>query len=225
MKKLFIALMCVLLAGLCACGPVKKPGQTTTTPNIGTFPDEEIVWAKTTKHTTEATETTIKTPETTNEDPYYSIYEENSEKYPHAMNNLYYFLYDVDGDGTNELLFGAEWMEDIHLTAVYSIKDGVAVWQEGFVNLLHPDFTNNPPLLFKNGTIMMGKFSYYRLEDGEIKRKTVVEEDGKCYNFIVYEPYPGTPITKEEFERVRTEYEGDGQIVEVDWKPLAEYGQ
>jgi hypothetical protein len=34
-----------------------------------------------------------------------------------------------------------------------------------------------------------------------------------------------TPITQAEFDRVQNEMEGDGQVVELDWKPLAEYGR
>ena len=71
----------------------------------------------------------------------------------------------------------------------------------------------------------MGEFGYYRLENGEIKNKTVIEQNGKYYDFIINGPYPGTLITKEEFGRVRKEFEGDGELVELDWKTLAEYGR
>ena len=33
------------------------------------------------------------------------------------------------------------------------------------------------------------------------------------------------PITEKEYNRLKKEYEGDGKVVEIDWKPLAEYGK
>jgi hypothetical protein len=32
-------------------------------------------------------------------------------------------------------------------------------------------------------------------------------------------------LSPNEFDRVKQEFEDDGQVVEIDWKPLAEYGR
>jgi len=54
----------------------------------------------------------------------------------------------------------------------------------------------------------------------------LIDDYGQCYRFNIYvDEFPGTPITKAEFDRVQKEFEGDGQTVELDWKPLAEYGR
>jgi len=135
----------------------------------------------------------------------------------------YHTFYDLDGDGTKELLLGVDDGFGVCLTSVYVIQNGIAVWVEGFINDL--EYCTTPPSLFKNGTIMMGEFGYYRLKDGKFMNKSLTEKDGKYYHFTINGPYPGVSITKEEFDRVRKEYEGDGEIVKLDWKPLAEYGK
>jgi len=143
------------------------------------------------------------------------------------VNAYHYVLYDLDGNGTNELLLGfKEW----GLVEVYSIQNGVAVRQEES-SLLDPAEVS-PPLLFKNGVIRVNwntdgapRIAYYRFEDGELKRSTtLIDNFGQYYRYNMYaDQFPGASITKAEFNRLQKEFEGDGQVVELDWKPLAEY--
>jgi len=116
---------------------------------------------------------------------------------------------------------------------IYTIQDGIAVRQEQFE--LDPECDHS--VLLCNGTIRvripdMGvvAFSYYRFENGEIKHKTGIAKDERSHDVIRYfhanvDEQKLIPITKEEFERVQKEFEGDGQVVELDWRPLADYGK
>jgi len=151
--------------------------------------------------------------------------------YYRGYKNLQYALYDIDGNGTNELLLGTGDSgyadKDDLIISIFTIQDGVAVQQRNVPS----------PTLLKNGTIWTGGESgsgifheYYRFEDGSLKLQTGISE----YNSIDkdergrFQSFPDgrrIDITEEEFERVRKEFEGDGQVVELDWKPLAEYGR
>ena len=134
MKKLFIALLCLLLiAGLCACGQTEtatdadeitaSTGETTvigagiTAPN----PKEAIAEETTTKGTTTTkTPTTMIPPKvdipTSKDDPYSYIIKDRYDivynqyceygYYEHLRE--YYALYDIDDNGTKALLHGQE---------------------------------------------------------------------------------------------------------------------
>jgi hypothetical protein len=68
---------------------------------------------------------------------------------------------------------------------------------------------------------------YYRFEGGQLKLQIdLVNAWGDYYQaYDIDRVGLGTPITKAEYDRVKAEMEGDGQVVEIDWKPLAEYGR
>jgi len=164
----------------------------------------------------------------------------NYDEDPSQMERTHYDLYDIDGNGTNEFLQGMDIWGVSYLTNIYTIKDGVAVWQEAFGTTGEGGSTL-PSTLFKNGTIrvdcvddgMRFFYYYYRFVDGELKFQTLlIYEQGDEYLQATYSrinvidrPSPSTPITKAEFDRLQKEFEGDGQVVELDWKPLAEYGR
>ena len=152
------------------------------------------------------------------------------EYYNNYFSGHYYSFYDINGDGIEELLLSTDGSNDNKcLHTVFVIQDGVAVWQEQFAP--YPYFSP-PPILFKNGTIWSSSgieepfyYSYYRFIGGELKFQTLLKDDyGKYYRMHV-QYGPIAPITKEEFDRLQKEFEGDGQVVELDWKPLAEYGR
>jgi len=226
MKKLVAALLCLLLVGLCACEEAGK-GETTVVTTQITSP-EGIVIEQTEFCTTERM--SIQRPLADNESeygPYNDILVGLIERSYYCQ----YALYDLDGNGTKELLLGEDtWVsEKTLITSIYTIQDGEAVYQDEFLwdplGAWEFEWTALP-VLYKNGTIMLGDYFYYRLEkNGAIIRTSVIEEDGKYYRFIMNGSYPGTPISKKEFDRIRKEFEGDGQVVVLDWKPLAEYGR
>jgi len=222
MKKIIIAILCALLAGLCACEPTEPPETTTTA-------------AQTTIATTESA------TETTSEEfaIYAGIVQDYLEEYNELLNEEnrfmdphYYFLYDIDGNGTKELLMGENIRDkETTISNIYTVQNGEAVLQEE--TKFWMDF-NPSILLFKNGTIRYcgtdeeGEgFGYYRFKKGELKRLIgLLDEYGNYFTSSgSLETYKKTPITKQEFDRVQKEMEGDGQTVELDWKPLAEYGR
>lgn len=230
MKKIHCALFaCVLTAalplGLTACGGEPNGNDT---PTETAAPGPYITVAQISPN---------------ENDPYSSVVKElYDEVLSHSIDMNYDFiseqhfaLYDVDGNGVNELLLGVEMWEDgeITLHSICAIQNGVAMKP---ISLWTDD--DSPVVLFDNATIMTKRASdnerritYYRFEDGELKYQTGLRygddysleyDDGEYYR---RESGEYIPITKEEFDRVKQEMEGDGQVVELDWKPLAEYGQ
>jgi len=152
---------------------------------------------------------------------------------PDLLKKRYYFLYDLDGNDTKELLLGQAWGEDIYLYAVYAIKNGIAVRQEEY---WYDPQRGNPPLLYKNGIIRVEAdgdtmLQYYRFEDGELKFQIMLIDDyspvfdSGNYKRVDEKGGFSKIITKAEFDRLQKEFEGDGQVIELDWKPLAEYGR
>ena len=208
MKKLFSALLCLCLLVLCACGRAMP---------------KELA-------------------------PYRSILRKHyvsSKLWSILYDGVkHYAFYDLDGDGTEELLLGAEQgpLTLIGILDVYTIKDKKAVFQDVTVW----DRRNPPPELFENGTIKTfdnenDRFSYYRFEAGELKFKTRLFDNVEYQawlelggweiddEFLYSLQFPfdpdkeDIPLTKEEFEQLQKDMEGDGQTVELDWKPLSEY--
>ena len=162
-------------------------------------------------------------------DPYWAVVQTVQSNIEHYS----YAFYDVDSNGINEFLLGYDDQRPIR---VYTILSGVAAE----IVQLTADFDGfGANIFFENGTIKRSSadefatyYSYYRLEAGELAfQGGLIDENGtnpedgslvKAY----YRHYPdGTveTITKEEFDRVKAEFEGDGQEVELDWKPLKEY--
>ena len=86
--------------------------------------------------------------------------------------------------------------------------------------------------ILKNGTIRIeGRddngtgFGYWRFEDDGVLRNQVglSIESGKYIRVTTTDGYQRIPIAKEEYDRIKKEMEGDGQVVKLDWKPIAEY--
>jgi len=229
MKKLFIASLCLLLAGLCACEPSRQEKPTSSGESTETA-------------TTAIALSTVDVKADENDPFSFVVKELYDDVRSHSIDMNYDFLkgqfytfYDIDGNGTEELLLGVAMWEDGENTlhSICAIKDGIAM---NPVPLWTDD--DSPVVLFTNATIMTKRasdnerrISYYRFEDGELKYQTGLRygddysleyDDGEYYR---RESGEYIPITKEEFNRVKQEMEGDGQVVELDWKPLAEYGQ
>jgi len=204
MKKLFVVLLCLLLAGLCACGQVEPSQETGAAPTTAEIdPAERALYA----------------------DVLDSLV---------GLDKSYYALYDIDGDGTKELLHGTEeWNGEAALWSVYAIQNGVAVYQKQFS--VYNDGGTSPSFIYKNGTIsVVGHWNdlptivYYRFEAGELKHQETLMHDAWRQEYLRHNKnneFPGTPITQEEYEQVQQELEGGGQVVVLDWWPLAEYEQ
>ena len=221
MKKLLAAVLCLVLVGLCACGR-RAMGETTTTD-------------KTTQDTaTNRYGQAVVDIKTDKKDPYSFVIKEHYDLFFDENIDPYvkhFFLYDIDGDGTKELLLGMETYSGIVLFAVYSIQDNIAARQEALTPWME-EFPFQRSLL-KNGTIKIeGRdevgpgYGYLRFEDGELRRQASLGIDyGEYVRIYTENGYERVPITKAEFDRLQKEMEGDGQVVDLDWKPLAEYGR
>jgi len=218
MRKVFILLFLPLFVSLCACKSVEVPDETIMTTQ-----------ATTTTEQSEASVSTV-TGKTDKNDPSFDTVKAYIKSYIDNLEGQHYALYSIDGNSTKELLSGLKWGEQIYLTAVYTIQDGVAVRQEEF---RADPACGPPPLMFKNGTIVAfdddgGRqiYYYFRFEAGELKFQVGLNDyyDSDYYRVDDWDDLPRA-ITKAEFDRVKKELEGDGQVVELDWKPLAEYGR
>jgi len=230
MKKLSIILLCALLAGLCACGQIEQ--ETTVAPTMGD-PTEIPTTA------IELTKVEIPTDE---DDPYSFLVKERYENaFSSSINSnqnhlkyTYFTLYDIDGNGTKELLLGNDGRPNgMSIVWLYTIQNGVVVQQDIVPGWLAESYPHN--LLLKNGTIKVvsddglgSGYGYLRFEDGELKHKVSLGINENGEHICIYTDengYERALITKTEYDRLRKEYEGDGQLAALDWKPLEEYGR
>ena len=205
MKKLFIAILFLLFVSLCACGQATS---------------KELA-------------------------PYNSILRKHyisSKLWGVHYDGIDHFaLHDFDKDGTKELVLGVEFGPDIGILDVYRLHDNKTVLQD--VTVWNRRIS--PPYLFENGTIRFDDreidwISYYGFEDGELKLQACVLDQNEWYDwwldtqvsdppfppYTLIDPDPekeDIPLAKEKFEQSRKEMEGDGEVVELEWIPLAEY--
>jgi len=217
MRKLFIAMLCLLFAGLCAC--------------VQVVPEEVSTTAEVLTTALFGVETTAIAPPLSPEElkklqsgPYAEAIKTLKKSYasaPEQFNNLHFALYDIDGNGTKELLlsYGANPFID----AIYTIQNGVAVPQEAYP---YHDISEWSHVfwLYKNGVIKTRttshedetSYSYYRFEDGTLKRQPVTYNDKDSSIYI--------SLTQEEFKQTQKELEGDSKAVTLNWKPLVNFG-
>jgi len=238
MKKLTITFLCLLFTGLCACqqGVRSEEKATTTTRKSGTEEPKPII--------------TIKTSE---DDPFSTIISDQvnwlMEKYIET-NDIHYYeraseqqysLYDINGNGTTALLLGWE-NSNGQVGEIYTAQNNVAEQRLS----VFEDAGDSMIYVLKNGCIYTeqadgsGTKGYYRFEDGQLKLVAGLgyygDIDGSVFRvdptgeerdyFFDFIP-DGTevPISDEEGRRLYKELVGDGQLAELDWKPLAEYGR
>jgi len=222
MKKLPLVLLCLLFMGLCACGEVISLEVTSA---IMPPSDSSTLTTIVEKATTDMTKPFATTVEI---NPYSEFMKTYTNSFYGSMEGYYYTLHDIDGNGIQEWFLGRNTDGGIGLCSVYAIHNGAVVRQEQ----ISTDFTSpHQFLVFRNGILRTGGrnmdgwlvYVYYRFEAGELNPQTELYE----YRSIRIDPVTRKeiPLTDEEFDRVQKEMEGDGQVVELDWKPLAEYGR
>jgi len=219
MRKAFILLLCMLLAGLCACR--------------GSVPEETTVEERTTTFE-------IKTNP---DDPFsYAIADvEVGDIWPIGRNwREDYALYDTDNQGTMALFLGIK-NPDGFINEIYILQNGVAE------RVLSADNASGDCVItmYKTGVICTdqldgeGAGGLYRFEDGQLKLiaglGTYGDERGgyrvgptggeKDFFFDFIPDGTEVYMSADEFNGLIEELLGDFEPMELDWKPLAEYGR
>lgn len=163
---------------------------------------------------------------------------ENFEGFFKNGNCTHYFLYDLNGDGVEEMLLG-KWVKVGHYTDdpnpptalkpyfVCTLKDGEVEYMD-FDSLYWSEFIYDR-VLFSNGLVMTTWgpeknpsciFAYF---DGkELKQKDflfhLMPDD-------IYLEIDESEMTEEEYHRRIDEAIGDATPVEIEWKRIDECGQ
>ena len=216
MKKLFAALLCLLLAGLCACGQATSPEETTTVV-------ERPTWLAADAHTA------------------FSSIIEDALNQPKGYDTLKDFiLYDTGCESAPALLAGVDNFNG-YIHEIYTFQNGAAKqvlcidYETGdcYINILKTG-------IIKTGSFGVSTNSYYRFDEegqlklimkldsyGDYRGLFRVDPTGEKKDFDFYFTPDGTEvhISQKKFERLKEEIEGDGEVVDLDWKPLAEYGR
>ena len=172
---------------------------------------------------------------------------ETFDEFTRRFPDVYYFLYDLNGDGIKELLFGG-YMKigydieahnppvKICITDVYTIKNGKAENIDSQSKL--SEYFIRDRYLLSNGMIVtkLGFFEdspdYYFLayEKDQLDFKCYVyhsvEGSGDSYSKVVdfNKLYQPQAITKTEYESIYNDLCGNAKPVEIDWKRIDEYG-
>ncbi len=261
MKKMNAILLVLALIFLCACTSAKND-QNQTEDNVTTQTTDNI--------TTLEVGTTSEKPFYTKEiktdvsDPYSSLIKEKCDYittfwkdvnpedkkrgfdyYIKDFEDLYYFLYDLDKDGTNELLFGTLQrvgtdFEDIYapkkicISSIYTVKDGKAVkvdtgsWWD-FVIIIDRILYSNGVIVVKWGNEEIPCYAAWTLENEELNIKCYVrhsagDPEKGYYKAINFHNLSETSISKDEYYSLYNKYIGDAKAVDIDWKRIDEYG-
>lgn len=259
MKKMNAILLVLALIFLCAC---------TSANNDKNLTKDNTTTQTTDNTTTSEVETTSEKPFYTKEiktnisDPYSYVILEKCKKTEEYLNvnipndpdtgksfeekvkeyyymDVYYYLYDLDSDGTDELLLGS-WMSvgnDIEainpvklcVTNIYTIKNGKAVQVEGTDWFSTDLFLDR--IVYSNGMIVTTTGNrvdpgYFILgyENGKIDPKcyTLHADDyRKIDDFISFSNE--IVISKKEYDQLYKKFCGDAKAVDIDWKRIDEY--
>ncbi len=267
MKRLFAILLCVIFALLTACGTPSGDERGTTTKEEFATPavritdrnDEGNTWRIEGDYALEPTVTlpqrlseeelqAIKIP-TSKDDPYsyvidgwISWYKDAGPDFDSEMDR--YALYDINGDGTDELILGSidvlggvdiydfgvavEPTYGILIDSIYTIGDGKCV--EADKLSIRSDAYQT--ILFDNGLIKVvcctprNPWIYYCKMVGDnfeaVGYPIFKNYNGECFSF---KDCVENPITEEEFNRRIAEIEDGAHPVELEWKHLQDYGK
>ena len=268
MKRLFAILLCMIFALLTACG-------TPSGDERGTTMHEESVTCVGTKTADVTEPNTLRLngdydsvptviqPKPLSEkelksisipispnDPYSYVISDLVEWYKQAgsrfnSENERYSLYDINDDGTDELILArigvlggstvydyeginAERTYGILIYSVYTISDGKAIKAD----LLAISGDAYQTILFDNGLIKVvcctprNPWIYYNKMVGDnfeaIDYPIFKNYNGECFSF---KDCVENPITEEEFNRRIAEIEDGAHPVELEWKHLQDYGK
>lgn len=257
--KPFAALLLCAVLFLCTdCGKTAYEQVTTTYQNLS-IPDD-VPTRSGEIPTREVPYPTVKIP-TDPDDPYAQVIKDMYEQYAQHVTaeeifkDFKYALYDIDRDGTQELLLSswyAMWgieepefddgndltgKDGILFDRFYTIQNGKAIWVQPINGLWDGvagatggrDILTNSVIRLYGGRPDHISYAYYRYTEGRLEFLYALRyyADDESRYIVTYEGDQGTrtPITEEEFSRLRAEIEGNAQVVQIDWKPLESYGR
>jgi hypothetical protein len=256
MKRLFIILLAVLLLALCACDSPVFPSTpddtqslstTQTTTAIASSADEKQTSTEVVSTTTRISNVTnTRTTATSRADlnfraiAAYNKYIKNRDfsiayLSDDVVNAYYYSLYDVDGNGVDELLLGVNSVNFGKYLCDMCFMQNELVQQEAILSGGEYGFYET--VIFEDGTIKVAYnidggmvYRYYKLEDENLRQvialiDNTIEEDYPNYSKKTEMDGSFITITKEEFDRLKTEYDSNGAAVKFTWKPLSEFGK
>ena len=259
MKKLCAALLCLLVAGLWGCGQAVPEATTTATTTEATTTELPTTTAtpstvdiKTSKsdlysYVVKAyyeyelsgfTKTDAELVTGFKVLPYGCFTTDlNTKLTLPSDSTLFYSLFDIDKDGTKELLLGVTMNERQTPTVfdIYTIQDGIAA------QLLQDNAPWNSAIgIWKNGTVMRSYMArdnpwnrsiwedYYQFVDKNLQFVVGVEDwlsrEAGTAGFCKRTSSENDPveISEEEYERIKKQYT-DSQAVELPWIPLCDY--
>lgn len=154
--------------------------------------------------------------------------------------DLYFFLYDLDGDGANELLFGGyvnigDYSEEpdipkkLVITSAYTIKDHKVIelntrnfWSFNFI--WDRVLLSNGKILTTTNTKDEPDFSFISYKNGSVS----VSAAWKLSNTEYMETYdpdkPERKISIDEYRKLYKSNYGDAEIVNINWQRIDKYG-
>ena len=157
-----------------------------------------------------------------------------------------YSLYDINGDGTDELILGdigvlggtsvheehegvtAEFTYGLLINSVYTIQNGKAVEAKRLIiseNAYQTMLLDNGMIKILYQTPRNPQITYYKMtgDNFEMVGGNLDKNfDGECY---YYEKDKEEKISEEEFNRRISEIEDGAHPVELEWKHLQDYGK
>ncbi len=277
MKKLFAIIICAAAVFLTACGNSTDESKTETTTTeaavvteshttelysgvttiyerpIRMRGDYDSVPTVTQPAPLSADERTIVKIHTSKNDPYSYVVKDHYEYLLNsagidAANEARYFLYDIDGNGSEELIFGQVRVlggmdvYDVRLSTdevppvmgilivdIYSIVDGKASRQKQMVlgggAAYETQILSNGIVKISYNTPALPSYSYYSFADsvGSYIGSLKANRDGTFT--YVDSNVANQAISKDEFDRRIAEIEGGAKPVELEWKRLQNYGK
>lgn len=194
----------------------------------------------------------------TEDDPYESTIKSKiaelskSAESKQLLNNNYYSLYDIDNDGTKELLFGTKMIlwgyegvlsnqeraEEIVLNQLFVTIDQKPQeivyqpswrWNNYFAESLGGrDILSNGIIRYYGGTPDYISYAFFRYSNGELDFIKALMSYEIAGTWVVVDNQGNDlreKISKEEFDRMKSEIEDGADVVNINWQPLESYRQ
>ncbi len=154
--------------------------------------------------------------------------------------DLYFFLYDLDGDGTKELLLGGyvnigDYSEEpdvpkkLVITSAYTIKDHKVIeintrnfWSFNFI--WDRVLLSNGKILTTTNTKEDPDFSFISYKNGKVSVSAAWKLSDTEY-METYDPdKPERKISTDEYRKLYKRNYGDAEIVNINWQRIDKYG-